>query len=157
MNLCQKKQAHPQPTDPNDVGDAWIWKAIALPSRLRVVNHLSHDRRESEATAFLAAFKARTDGRPPLFTSDKLPAYTEALIANYSTAQAPPTKRGRGRPRQAPRRVVDSELRYALVRRFRRRWCARRSVRDVRWSASVCRRKLTCCVKRRATFGQARR
>lgn len=115
MDLCQKKQAHLQPTDPDDVGDAWIWKAIALPSHLRVVNHLSHDRSERQATAFLAAFKARTDGRPPLFTSDKLPAYTEALIANYSTAEAPSAKRGRGRPRQAPRRVVDSELRYAQV------------------------------------------
>jgi hypothetical protein len=42
---------------------------MALPSHLRVVNHLSHERSEQEATTCLAAFKARTDGRPPLFTS----------------------------------------------------------------------------------------
>jgi hypothetical protein len=52
----------------------WVWRALALPSRLRVVSHLSHDRSESEAQAFLAKFKARTDGRAPFFTRDQLPA-----------------------------------------------------------------------------------
>jgi hypothetical protein len=90
-----------------------------LPSHLRVVTHLSHDRSEKEAAAFLAAFKARTDGRPPLFTSDKLPAYIEALIANYSMPEPPPRRRGRGRPRTQPRRVLDPELRYAQVDKHR--------------------------------------
>jgi len=84
-----------------------------------VVNHLSHDRSEKEATAFLAAFKARTDGRPPLFTSDKLPAYIAALIANYSTPEPRPRKRGPGRPRKEPRRVVDPELCYAQIDKHR--------------------------------------
>jgi transposase-like protein len=84
MDVCQKKQEHLQADDPPDLGDAWVWRAIALPSRLRVVQHLSHQRSEKEASAFLAKFKARTDGRPPLFTSDKLPAYVDALIANYT-------------------------------------------------------------------------
>jgi hypothetical protein len=82
---------------------------------LRVVTHLSHERSELEATAFLAAFKARTDGQPPLFTSDKLPAYVEALIANYSLPEAPRARRGPGRPRQTPRRIPDPELLYAQV------------------------------------------
>ena len=90
-----------------------------MPSHLRVVTHLSHDRSEKEATAFLAAFKARTDGRPPLFTSDKLPAYIEALIANYSMPEPPPRRRGRGRPRKQPRRVLDPDLRYAQVDKHR--------------------------------------
>lgn len=115
MDVYQKKQEHLQPGDPNDLGDAWVWRAIALPSRLRVVHHLSHQRSEPEAIAFLAKFKARTDGRPPLFTSDKLPAYVEALIANYSTLEPPPVNRGPGRPRKQPRRVLDPELCYAQV------------------------------------------
>jgi len=119
MDLRQKKQEHLQPDDPSNIGDAWIWRAIALPSHLRVVNHLSHDRSEKEATAFLAAFKARTDGRPPLFTSDKLPAYIAALIANYSTPEPRPRKRGPGRPRKEPRRVVDPELCYAQIDKHR--------------------------------------
>jgi hypothetical protein len=84
-----------------------------------VVTHLSHARSEAEAIAFLAAFKAKTDGRPPLFTSDKLPAYVQALIANYSTPEPPPRKRGPGRPRQEPRRVLDPELCYAQVDKHR--------------------------------------
>ena len=77
--------------------------------------HLAHERSEEEATAFLAAFKARTDGHAPLFTSDKLPAYVAALIANYRTPDPPPAQRGRGRPRQTPRRVLDMALLYAQV------------------------------------------
>jgi hypothetical protein len=119
MDLRQKKQEHLQSDDPPDVGDAWIWRAIALPSHLRVTTHLSHDRSEEEATAFLAEFKAKTDGRPPLFTSDKLPAYVQALIANYSTPEPPPIKRGRGRPRTKPRRVLDPELCYGQVDKHR--------------------------------------
>lgn len=115
MDVCQKKQEHLQADDPPDLGDAWVWRAIALPSRLRVVQHLSHQRSEKEASAFLAKFKARTDGRPPLFTSDKLPAYVDALIANYSTPEPPPVNRGPGRPRKQSRRVLDPELCYAQI------------------------------------------
>lgn len=84
-----------------------------------MVTHLSHDRSEKEATAFLAALKARTDGRPPVFTSDKLPASIDALVANYSMPEPPPRRRGRGRPRKQPRRVLDPELRYAQVDKHR--------------------------------------
>ena len=97
----------------------WVWRALALPSRLRVVSHLSHDRSASEARAFLAEFKARTDGRAPFFASDQLPAYVAALIANYSTLEPPPVRRGPGRPRKEPRRLVDPNLRYAQVQKRR--------------------------------------
>ncbi len=93
----------------------WIWRAIALPSRLRVVTYISHERSEVEATEFLAQFKARTVGRAPLFTSDKLPAYVKALIANYSTPEPPLLKRGPGRPRKEPKRILDPDLCYAQV------------------------------------------
>jgi hypothetical protein len=82
---------------------------------LRVVSHLSHERSEQEATHFLSKFKAQTDGTAPFFTSDQLPAYVAALIANYSSAEPEPPKRGRGRPRKEPKRVVDTNLRYAQV------------------------------------------
>lgn len=79
------------------------------------MTHRSHERSEPEAIAFLAAFRARTDGRPPLFTSDKLPAYVDALVATYSTPEPPPAKRGPGRPRNTPHRVLNPELLYAQV------------------------------------------
>jgi hypothetical protein len=119
MDLRQKKQEHLLPTDPLNVGEAWIWRAMALPSHLRVTNHLSHERSENEATAFLARFKGRTDDSAPLFTSDKLPAYTKALIENYSRPEPAPSKRGRGRPPLKPKRLVDPDLLYAQVDKLR--------------------------------------
>lgn len=54
-------------------------------------------------------------GCTPLFTSDKLPAYVSALVANYSTPEPPPLKRGPGRPRKEPKRILDPNLCYAQV------------------------------------------
>src|SRR5215471_448363 len=109
MDVYQKKPEHLQAGDPHALGEAWVWRAMALPSRWRVGPHLSHQRREKEAIAFLAKLKARTDGRPPLLTSDKLPAYVDALIANDSTPEPPPVNRGPGRPRPPSRQVLDPE------------------------------------------------
>ena len=64
---------------------------------------------------FLAHFKARTDGQGLLFTSDKLPAYLTALIANYSTPEPTPVQRGRGRPRKEAKRIIDPALSYGQV------------------------------------------
>jgi hypothetical protein len=79
------------------------------------VSHISHERSEEEAQTFIAAFKKRTDGQSPLFTSDKLPAYTAAIVSNYSVPEPPPTKRGPGRPPKKPRLVVDLGLQYGQV------------------------------------------
>ena len=84
-----------------------------------MANHLSHERSEEEAARFLARFKGRSDHDAPLFTSDKLPAYTKALITNYSTPQPIPSKRGRGRPPLKPKRLVDPDLLYAQVDKLR--------------------------------------
>ena len=80
----------------------WVGRARALPRRLRVVSHLSPERSEAEAPAFLAKFKARTAGWAPFFPSDQLAEYVAALSANYFTPAPPRLKRGPGRPRQAP-------------------------------------------------------
>lgn len=79
-----------------------------------MATHLSHDRSEAEATTFLAHFKARTDGRAPFFTSDKLAAYLGALINNYSTPHFYERVRS-GRPQRQPGRVIDKGLLYAQI------------------------------------------
>jgi hypothetical protein len=83
-----------------------------------VVSHLSHERSEAEATLFLAHFKARTTGQALFFTSDELPVYLMALIANYSTTVPAPPTRKPGRPRKAARRI-DPDLCYGQVRKRR--------------------------------------
>ena len=115
MDICQKKQDHLEPGDAAELGDTWVWKAVDPVSRLRVVSHISHERSEAEAKIFIAAFKKRTDGQNPLFTSDKLRAYTAAIVANYSVPEPPPTKRGAGRPSKKSRLVIDPGLLYGQV------------------------------------------
>jgi IS1 transposase len=97
------------------MGDYWIWTAIALPSRLRITSYLSQERSEVDAITFIQQIRDSSDGQAPFFTSDKLPAYVAALVANYSVLEPPPTKRGPGRPRKQPRRLIDPQLRYAQV------------------------------------------
>lgn len=116
MDICQKKSRHLQVDEPHEgVGDHWVWTAISLPSRLRITSHLSAERSEVAAINCIQQIRARSNGRATFFTSDKLPAYVAALVATYSTAEPQPRKRGRGRPRLTPRRIVDSQLRYAQV------------------------------------------
>ncbi len=85
-----------------------------MPSHLRVATHLSHERSEAEATAFLARFKGRTNGRAPLFTSDKLAAYLGALINNYSIPHYYERNRSGPQPKR-PGRLLDKELLYAQI------------------------------------------
>ena len=83
MDICQKKSRH-MPADElvAGMGDYWVWTAISLPSRLRLTSYLSHERNEEAATNFIQQIRARSDGHAPFFTSDKLPAYVTALVAN---------------------------------------------------------------------------
>lgn len=85
-----------------------------------MTSSLSQERSEEAAQAFIQQFKARTDGRAPFFTSDKLPSYVAALVANYSVPEPLPVKRGPGRPRKQPKRILDPQLRYAQVDKRRR-------------------------------------
>ena len=90
-----------------------------VPSRLRVASHISHERSEEEATEFIGKVKARTDDQAPLFESDGLHAYTQALVAKYSEPEPPPVKAGPGRPRKTPKMLRDPDLLYAQVDKHR--------------------------------------
>jgi len=76
-----------------------------------------------DAKEFLRQVKARSDGRAPLLFSDELCSYAEAVLANYSTQEKPDPnkKRGPGRPRKYPKRLVDPELLYAQVHKQRQK------------------------------------
>ncbi len=116
MDICQKKSRHLQESEPREgIGDYWVWTAISLPSRLRITSYLSQHRSEAAATTFIQHISGASDGQATFFTSDKLPAYVSALVATYSVVEPPPAKRGRGRPRHQPKRIIDAQLRYAQV------------------------------------------
>jgi len=55
-----------------------------------------------------------TDGHIPLFTSDDLPHYANALLDEYGLMVTPPRKPGPGRP-PLPRKVPPEDLLYAVV------------------------------------------
>jgi len=54
----------------------------------------------------------------PLFTSDELPHYEEALLEHYSHFEEQPKTGKPGRPRN-PRRLVDPDFMYATVHKVR--------------------------------------
>ena len=58
--------------------------------------------------------KERSDGHIPLFTSDELPHYEDALKAVYGTIEVPPYC-GKGRPPKRKILVPDPYLDYAQV------------------------------------------
>lgn len=70
------------------------------------------------ATTFLNQIKGRLAEGKPLFTSDELPHYLEALSATFSTAVQPPRTGKPGRPKGS-QRVLDEDLDYATVHKTR--------------------------------------
>lgn len=70
------------------------------------------------ATTFLKEIKSRLAEGKPLFTSDELPHYLEALSAAFSITYQPAKTGKPGRPK-GPQLVVDEDLDYATVHKTR--------------------------------------
>lgn len=106
LNLIEKILA--------EYGDAWIWTCLDPVHKLIPV-FVVGKRTQENANLLLAAFAAVTDGTIPLFTSDKLPQYKEALLQTYGVLEKVVRLPGRrGRPRKA-RLLAPTELKYAVV------------------------------------------
>jgi IS1 family transposase len=94
-------------------GDTWIWTAFDPVHKLvptwRVGKHTLTD-----AKRFSKALKLRLDSHIPLFTSDDLPHYPDALLTVYGVLVTPPRRFKRGR-RLSPRLEPPPELVYAVV------------------------------------------
>lgn len=112
MVLCKKKKS----VDQEQIGRKWIWTALDTSSKL-LVSFLIGDRTLEDAHSFLKNFVSKIIGLP-LFVSDELPHYADALrelfhdIINHE-----PTGR-RGRPRK-PEKVTKADLDYATVHKTR--------------------------------------
>lgn len=72
------------------------------------------------ARRLIEEVKKRSDGFIPLFTSDELPHYEDALKIVYGTMEVPPYS-GRGRPPKHPVIIPDPSLDYAQVVKTRRK------------------------------------
>ena len=97
-----------------------VWKAEELPTRLRVASVVGK-RTEKEATELISKVKERSDGTIPLFLSDNLDSYPNALLNVYGEKEGPrrEKKRRRGRPRTRPIIKPPADLQYGQVVKHR--------------------------------------
>jgi IS1 family transposase len=100
-------------------GDAWIWVAFAPLWRL-VLAFVVGKRTQQSANLLLERVAAVTKNTIPLFTSDQLPEYTNALLHVYGEWYQPERHGDRGRF-PAPRKRPPSDLLYAQVVKQRER------------------------------------
>jgi IS1 family transposase/transposase-like protein len=98
-------------------GDAWVWIAFAPAWRI-VVAFVVGKRTQASADLLLKRVKHVTDETIPLFTSDQLPEYANALLQTYGTWVQPERKGSRGRL-PYPRLIPLPELLYAQVVKVR--------------------------------------
>lgn len=110
-----KKEEHLDPIEQvaGVYGDAWIWVAFTPVWKL-VPAWVVGKRTLGNAKLLVKRLHSTTDGYIPLFTSDDLPHYANALLDEYGVVVTPPRKPGPGRP-PLPRKVPPTELRYAVV------------------------------------------
>jgi len=100
-------------------GDAWVWLAIAAPSRL-VMAFVVGERTQHSANQLLERVAHVTDDTIPFFTSDQLPEYRAALLHTYGQWHQPERQGKRG-PHPKRRRVPLPGLLYAQVVKQRQR------------------------------------
>ncbi len=94
-------------------GDTWIWTAFDPVCKL-VPAWLVGKRTLRDARTLIKRLKSRLDPHIPFFTSDDLPHYADALLAEYGVWVTPPRRFPRGRP-PASRLQPPAELVYAVV------------------------------------------
>jgi IS1 family transposase/transposase-like protein len=103
--------------DDDEIGDQWIF--IAFDAVNKIVIHWKVGKRTLEdAKSFIKELKEKLASNP-LFTTDELPAYEEAFLANFSE-ELPIERTGKpGRPRKNPIRKVSEDLKLAQVHKYR--------------------------------------
>jgi IS1 family transposase len=101
-----------------EYGDTWIWTVFDPVNKL-VLALLVGEREEEQAVGVLQRLKAvLAEGCLPLFTSDQLPHYVQALLQVFGRWVRPERKGSRGRfPK--PRPEASDDLHYATVHKAR--------------------------------------
>ncbi len=94
-------------------GDTWIWTAFDPVHKLVPAWRIGK-RTLTDAKRFIKTLKLRLDSHLPFFTSDDLPHYADALLAEYGVWATPPRRFTRGRP-PSPRLEPPPDLVYVVM------------------------------------------
>jgi len=122
VELCKKKEKNLTPLEKilAHYGDAWVWLGFDPISKL-LPAFVVGKRTKANAYRLVEKIHRASDGAIPLFTSDELRHYRDALLRVYGIREeVPKGPRRRGRPRK-PKLRPPPELRYAQVVKHRRK------------------------------------
>lgn len=122
MELCKKKEKNLTPLEKilAHYGDAWVWLGFDPVSKLLLALVVGK-RTKANAYRLVEKIHRGSDGAIPLFTSDELRHYRDALLRVYGIREeVSKGPRRRGRPRK-PKLRPPPELRYAQVVKHRRK------------------------------------
>jgi IS1 family transposase len=122
VELCKKKEKNLTPLEKilAHYGDAWVWLGFDPIAKI-VPAFVVGKRTKANAYKLVERIYRVTDGAIPLFTSDELRHYRDALLRVYGIhEEAEKRPRRRGRPRK-PKLRPPPELRYAQVVKHRRK------------------------------------
>jgi IS1 family transposase len=104
--------------DYKEIGDQWIF--IAIDAVKKVILHWKVGKRTLDtAKEFIKELKMKLSSSP-LYTTDELPAYEEAFLANFCEEVQPEKTGKRGRPRKKVLRKVSEDLKLAQTHKHRR-------------------------------------
>src|SRR4030066_1878509 len=116
MGFHSKKTAVSAEDHARGFGRTWVWTALDPVSKL-IIRHLKGERTLEYCRRFIKDLASRLKNKP-LFTSDELDHYADALLEQYHTVEKPEATGRPGRPRK-PRKVIDPDLDYAIVTKVR--------------------------------------
>jgi IS1 family transposase len=116
MDLCPEKKALSEEDLENEYGRKWIWTAFDSNTRL-ILCHLVGDRTMEECREFLKDLSSRITNKP-LFVSDELPHYENAILETYHTTETFEMTGKKGRSKK-PTIKIDEEIDYAVVHKTR--------------------------------------
>lgn len=117
MVICSKKTAVSEEDQLNGNGQIWVWTAIDPASKL-IISHVVGDRTLEDCRCFLKDLASRLSCKP-LFVTDELAHYANAILETYHTVEMPIPTGKPGRPRKS-RKVIDPEIDYAVVHKERK-------------------------------------
>jgi IS1 family transposase len=115
--LCKKKKAVSDEELEQEYGRKWIWTSIDSETRLMIC-FLIGNRTLEESKEFFRDLSGRFEGEKPLFTSDELPHYADAIMEQFHHVVFPEVSGNRGRPRK-PYWEIDEDVDYATVHKTR--------------------------------------